>query len=81
MQAGERGDLSDVELGFDAGDAVVEFDDLADQGVELHFEVVEPSSRKRVSRLLNASVQAAEAELDTAKAESMLLKRALTELN
>jgi hypothetical protein len=35
------GDLSDVELGFDAGDAVIQFDDLANQSVELDLEIVE----------------------------------------
>jgi hypothetical protein len=30
MQAGGTRDLSDVELGFDAGNAVVEVDDFAD---------------------------------------------------
>ena len=33
------GNLSDVELGLDACDAVEQFDDLANQAVELNFEI------------------------------------------
>jgi len=38
--AGKRG-LAEVELGFDAGHAVIEFDHLADQRVEFDFQTVE----------------------------------------
>ena len=32
--------LSDAELGFDAGDAIIDIDDFAGQGVELDFQTI-----------------------------------------
>jgi hypothetical protein len=46
-----RKKLSDVELGFDPRDAVVQFDDLANQSVELHLEIV----KSRVDTVESAS--------------------------
>ena len=43
LSDGIRPSLSDAKLGFDAGDAIIDIDDFAGEGVELDVQVVEAS--------------------------------------